>query len=91
MWYERTDAMDLYDIWIDGTGEIHKISEMDDTYIQNCLHQLYKWDSNWGEVTLDNLTSVEKRQIFDVGMKAWFVVNGQRYIDVLENELSNRE
>ena len=83
--------MDLYDIWIDSNGGIHKIAEMDDAYIQNCLRQLYKMHSNWGELTLDNLTSVEKQQIFDVGMKAWFVVNGQRYIDVLENELSNRE
>ena len=82
--------MDLYDVWIDGNGEIHRISDMDDSYIQSCLRQLYKWKSNWSEITLEELSTAEKRRVADVGMKAWFVINGQKYIDVLEREMQER-
>lgn len=82
--------MDLYDVWIDGDGEIHRISDMDDSYIQNCLRQLYKWKSNWSEITLEELSTAEKKRVADTGMKAWFVINGQKYIDVLEREMQKR-
>ena len=91
MYGGRGGVVTLYDIWFDGAGKIHRISDMDDAYIENCLRQLYKWKSDWDSVELEDLTPAEIKRASDPGMKAWFVINGKKYIDTFKKELLLRE
>ena len=80
-----------YEYWFDSEGKMHRIAEMDEGYILNCLNQLDKMLSAWHGIVPEHLTSEELKLKDKVGMKAWFVLHGINYIDVFTNELEKRK
>lgn len=82
--------MDIFDYWFDGDGNIHKISDMDDNYIQNCIRQLEKMNDGWWDIDVSDLSRNELKDKDKVGSKAWFVLFGKKYLEVLKFELDCR-
>lgn len=83
--------MSLYDFWIDGQGNAHRISQMDTQYIENCLSQIEKMGNMWRILSADNLKNDELSEMTKVGSKAWYLVNAQEYIDAFNIELAIRK
>ena len=80
-----------YEYWFDPEGKMYKISEMDTSYILNCLNQLNKMLPTWRGITPEDLTREDLKQKDVVGMEAWFVFHGINYINAFKKELSRRE
>lgn len=83
--------MDRYDYWIDGNGTVHKISEMDSNYIRNCLRQLEMVRGTWRGITPEDLNKKDLESSNKPLSKAWFAFDGEKYMEVLTEELENRE
>jgi len=83
--------MGNYEFWVDAYNKLHKISAMETIYINNCLKQLQIWSGEWGTEELEDLTTSDMEKANDVGQKAWYVINGQGYIDAFTKELIARE
>ena len=82
--------MGIYDYWFDAQGVIHKIEEMDTSYIERCITQLEKMNNSWWDIDVSELTKKELKDKDEIGQKAWFVIHGKTYLDVLKNELDYR-
>lgn len=85
--------MNIYDIWIDGTGAPHVISEMDDNYLCNCYNNLLKWRKMAeyeGIESFNVLTKKQQQEITKVGSIAWCFANCDSYIDTIYDELDKR-
>lgn len=83
--------MSFYDYWIDGNGNVHRISDMSTEYIKNCLNQLDKMANSWRFCTEEQLSDEELKSIAKPGEKAWYIVNESRLRESLELELAVKE
>lgn len=86
--------MNIYDIWIDGAGMPHVISEMDDIYLCNCYKNLQKWRKMTRYECIENfhaLTESQQAEITKVGSAAWCFLNCDSYIDTFYTELERRD
>lgn len=83
--------MDIYDIWIDGDGNHHKICEMTTRYINSCVKQINKCADSWRGDTWDQLSVQEMARVNDPMQRAWFVVHAEKYLEKFLQELTARD
>ena len=55
--------MNIYDTWIDATGNSHLLSEMDTSYIKNCVNEIRKAADSWRMETFATLSELEKEDV----------------------------
>ena len=82
--------MENYEYWFDAEGNPHEISKMNTQYIKNCLKQLHNMLNSWRGIAPEELSMEELKDKDEVGMKAWFVFNGIKYIHAFTEEFDRR-
>ena len=82
--------MDCYDVWKDGEGNLHLVSEMETSYINNCIRNIKKCADDWRCVTFSLLSREERKSVSSPLTKAWFVVNAYSYLARFNRELESR-
>ena len=82
--------MNIYDIWIDSSKKCHLITEMDTTYINNCVGQIGKVADVWRCDNYDDLSKADKLGVSIPLQRAWFVVNALDYLYSFKRELEDR-